>query len=347
MWDASKCDLCGDCLVKCRYVDYDRDRAVAEIRLLIEGKDAEILSRCTTCVACNDYCPTGADPSNLIFRMQEKIGTCPTVVVGRPVLELSAAALEDCAVSLEVIPGDSDKPALSLDMFRFEDFPEGTFDSRLFSGMTVVKGGEIASLVGFVHMGGESFVSKYAQSVLDRLAGLGKPIVYIHNEGFVLAHTRARECGFKVDFEYRHLFEYLCDYLREHRTDIVRLDKKVAYQANCATRWIPEYDDLLGEVFKLIGVERPGRKYEGEDALCCSAPLIYTDRRLAVEIQRKNFEDAVACGSDAIITSCPVCDRVLRRPSGQFRLPKIFITDLCRIALGEKPWPMGAGAEAT
>jgi len=347
MWDASRCDLCGDCLVKCRYVDYDRDRAVAEIRLLIEGKDAEILSKCTTCVACNDYCPTGADPSNLIFRMQERIGTCPIAVVGRPVLELSAAALEDRAASAEVIRGDPDKPALSLDMFTFDDFPEGTFDSRLFSGMTIVKGGEIASLVGLVHMGGESFVEKYGQLVLDRLASLGKPIVYIHNEGFVLAHAKARECGFKVDFEYRHLFEYLRDYLREHSTDIVRLDKKVAYQANCATRWIPEYDAFLDEIFELVGVERPGREYGGKDALCCSAPLIYTNRELAVDIQRKNFEDAVACGADAIITACPVCDRVLRRPSGQFGLPKIFITDLCRIALGEKTWPMGAGAEAT
>ena len=339
MWDASKCDLCGDCLVKCRYVDYDRDRAVAEIRLLIEGKDAEILSKCTTCVACNDYCPTGADPSNLVFKMQEKIGTCPIAVVGKPVLELSAAALEDSAVSLEVIRGDPDKPALSLDMFRFEDFPGGTFDSRLFSGMTIVKGGEIASLAGFVHMGGESFVEKYGQLVLDRLAGLGKPIVYIHNEGFVLAHVKARECAFKVGFKYTHLFEYLRDYLREHRSDVARLDKKVAYQANCATRWIPEYDAFLDEILELVGVERPDRKYEREDALCCSAPLIYTSRELAVDIQKKNFEDAIAHGADAIVTSCPVCDRVLRRPSGQFGLPKIFITELCRIALGEKPWP--------
>ncbi len=343
MWDASKCDLCGDCLVKCRYVDYDKERAVADIKSLIEGKDAEILSKCTTCIACNDYCPTGADPSNLIFNMQEKIGACPIVVVGKPVLELSAAALEDSAVSLEMTPGDPDKPVLSLDMFRYEDFPEGTFDSGLFSGMTVVRGHGIASLVGLVHMGGESFVEKYGQTVLDRLAGLGKPIVYLHNEGFVLAHVKARECGFKVDFEYTHLFEYLRDYLRDNRSDITRLDKKVAYQANCATRWIPEYDAFLDEIFELVGVERPRRTYERTDALCCSAPLIYTNRELAVDIQRKNFEDAVACGDDAIVTSCPVCDRVLRRPSGQFGLPKIFITDLCRIALGEKPWPEEPG----
>jgi Fe-S oxidoreductase len=343
MWDASKCNLCGDCLVKCRYVDYDRDRAVAEMKLLIEGRAAEILDRCTTCIACKDYCPTGADPSDLIFRMQEKMGTSPIAVVGRPVLEAFARAFEGQEDSGHILPGRSDRPALSLDSFHIEDFPPGTFDSQLFAGMTIVRGEEYASLVGFVHMGGESLVEKYGQRVLDRLAALNRDIVYIHNEGFVLADVKARECGFNVGFKYMHLFEYLRNYLRDHQDQVTKLDKKVAYHANCGTRWIPEHDAFLDEVLELVGVTRPVRQYERLNALCCSAPLIYTNRELAVDIQKRNFEDAMACGADAIITSCPVCDRVLRRPSAGFGLPKIFITDLCRMALGEKPWPDGAG----
>jgi len=342
MWDASKCNLCGDCLVNCRYVDYDRDRAVAEIKLLMDGKDAEILSKCTTCIACNDYCSTSADPSNLIFKMQEKIGTSPIVVVGKPMLEAYAKALEGREDPEQLIPGDPDKPVLSCDSFQFNQFPEGTFDSQLFKGMTIVRGGEYGSPVGYVHMGGESLVEKYGQRVLDKLASLGKDIVYIHNEGFILAHIKAKEYSFRVPFKYMHLFEYLRNYLGDHKNNIAKLGKKVAYQANCATRWIPEYDAFLGEVFELVGVERPNRKYERLNAVCCTAPLIYANRELAVAIQKKNFEDAIACGADAIINSCPICNGVFRRPSLQFNLPNIFITDLCRIALGEKPWPEGS-----
>jgi Fe-S oxidoreductase len=342
MWDASKCNLCGDCLVNCRYVNYDRDKAIAEIKLLMEGKDAEILSKCTTCIACSSYCPTGADPSDLIFKMQEEIGTSPIVVVGKPAREVLIRAFEKGEDLAQVIPGDPDRPALSLDSFRFDNFPEGTFDSQLFKGLTIVRGGEYSSLVGYVHMGGESFVGKYGQRVLDNLASLGKDIVYIHNEGFILAHVMAKEYGFKVPFKYMHLFEYLRNYLRTHKKNITKPGKKVAYQANCGTRWVPEYDAFLDEVFKLVGVERPNRKYERLDALCCTGPLIYTNRELAVDIQKKNFEDAIACGADAIITSCPICHGVFRRPSAQFNLPNIFITDLCRIALGEKPWPDGS-----
>jgi Fe-S oxidoreductase len=339
MWDVSKCNLCGDCLVNCRYVDYDKDKAVAEIKLLMEGKDAEILSKCITCIACNDYCPTGADPSNLIFKMQEKIGTCPIVAVGKPALEELAKGLEGRGDPSQLIPGDPDKPVLSFDSFQFEQFPKGTLESQLFKGMTVVRGGEYMSLGGCVHMGGESFVKKYGQGVLDKLARLGKDIVYMHNEGFVLADVKGREYGFNVPFKYMHLFEYLRNYLKDHKNNVTKLGKEVAYQANCATRWIPERDVFLDEIFELVGVERPRRQYERLNAVCCTAPVIYTNRELAVDIQKKNFEDAIACGADAIITSCPICDRVLRRPSSQFGLPKIFITDLCRIALGEKPWP--------
>ena len=341
MWDASKCNLCGDCLGNCRYAGYDRDKAIAEIELLMEGKDADILNRCTTCMACTDYCPTGADPSDLIFKMQEKIGTCPIVVVGKPARDALVRAFEKGEDPEQLIPGDPEKPVLSFDSFQFNQFPEGTLDSQLFKGMTVVRGGQYASLAGYVHMGGASFVEKYGQRVLDKLAKLGKDIVYLHNEGFVLAHIKAKEYGFSVPFKYAHLFEYLRDYLRGHKDNIAKLGKKVAYQANCGSRWIPEYEAHLNEVFELVGVERPNRKYERLDAVCCTAPLIYTNRKLAVDIQKSNFEDAIASGAEAIITSCPICYGVFRRPSAQFNLPSIFITDLCRIALGEKPWPDG------
>jgi hypothetical protein len=46
---ASKCNLCGDCLVKCLYVDYDKDKAVAEIKALMGGRKTGTLSKCIIC----------------------------------------------------------------------------------------------------------------------------------------------------------------------------------------------------------------------------------------------------------------------------------------------------------
>ena len=339
MWDAAKCDFCGDCLVKCRYTDFDRDTAVKEIKLLAEGKEAEVLNRCITCLACNNYCPTGADPSHLIVKMQEKIGTSSLVTSWKPVTEFVAAGLEGKLAPVEFIPGDPSKPGLSFDAFEFAQFPNGTRESRLFKGMTVVRGPEYMSLVGLAHMGAAGFAEKYAARVIGKLAELEKDIIYIHNEGYVLAHLKAKELGIPVPFKYQHLFQYLIDYLKNNRGDITPLGKKIAYQANCASRWLPEENNWIDEIFALIGVERPARQYEKFNAICCSGPIVKSNKELAIEIQEKNVKDSIDCGAEAIITICPMCDHVLRRATSKMGFPKIFITDLCRIALGEISWP--------
>ena len=338
MWDASKCDLCGDCLVQCRYVDYDKARAASEIKLLMEGKAADILDRCITCNACYQSCPTGADPANLICRMQEKIGTGPIATHFKPFIDTLTHAFESGGRG-QIIEGDPDKPALSFDSFVFKQFPEGTLESRIFKGMTVVRGSKYASLVGMAHMGGASLAERYGRSVIDALAELGRDIVYIHNEGYVMAHVKARELGIDVPYRYMHLFEYVRDYFRNHANDIVKLDKKVAYQPNCAVRWIPEQDIWLNEIFDLIGVERVSRKYEGMNALCCGGPAFFVNRDLAVSMQNDNIQDAIDNRAEALITICPMCDTVMRDETAKAGLPKIFVTDLFRMALGEVPWP--------
>jgi Fe-S oxidoreductase len=332
MWDASKCDFCGDCLVKCLYVDYDKDRAVAEIKQLMEGKEADILSQCITCCACREYCPTGADPYDLIVKMQEKTKAFP-------ISDEGAAAFDMVfAVPSELIPGDPDKPVLSLCMMEAQ-IPEGALDGQLFRGMTVVKGGDYFCLIGYVHVAKESPIEKGAQKFIDKIASLGKDIVFLHDDCYAMVHAKVKDYGITVPFKYMHLFEYLRNYLRDHKSSITKLGKKVAYQRPCASRYTSEKDVFLDEIFELIGVERPPRKYERETALCCTGAIVNVNRERAIEIQAKNIDDAIQCGADAIITLCPMCDRILRRPTSQRGFNKIFITDLCRMALGEKPWP--------
>jgi Fe-S oxidoreductase len=338
MWDASKCNLCGDCLVKCRYVDYDRDKAVGEIRLLMEGKAADILDKCITCNACFSYCPTGADPADLIYRMQEKFGS-PISVSFKPFIDSVVKAFEKGSRDVQVIEGDPGKPALSFDSFPFTQFPEGTLESSMFKGMTVVRGRKYASLVGMAHMGGASLAERYGQKVVDAFAELGKDIVYIHNEGYILAHVKAKELGIDVPYRSMHLFEYMRDYLRNNQDDITKLNRRVAYQPNCAVRWLPEQNVWLDEIFELIRVQRVSRTYEGVDALCCGGPALFVNRELGMKIQGDNIRDAMDNRAEALITICPMCDTVMKGETAKAGLPQIFITDLCRMALGEVAWP--------
>ena len=333
MWDASKCDLCGDCLQKCLYVAYGKDKAVAELKELMNGNEADILSKCITCCACREYCPTGADPYDLICKMQEKTGTFHAP-------EATVALFDQLGESPSVvIPGDPDKPVFSLCIME-SMIPDGILESKLFQGMTVVKGGDYFCYIGYVHIGKESPIEKNARKFIQNLSTLDKDIVFLHDDCYAMVHAKITDYGLKVPFKYMHLFEYLLNYLNDHRSSIIKLGKKVAYQRPCASRYTPEKDVFLDEIFDVIGVERPQRKYERETALCCTGLIIRTKPELAAEIQAKNVEDAIKCGADALITLCPLCDRILKRPTFNLGLNKIHIIDLCRIALGEKSWPV-------
>jgi Fe-S oxidoreductase len=331
MWDAAKCNLCGDCLAKCLYIHYDRDKAADEIRKLREGRWAEILGRCITCYACREYCPTGADPFNLIINAIEKAG-----LFSRTDEQLVAHSF---GFPSAVIAGDPGKPALSLCTMA-NRLPEGALDGRLFQGMTIVKGSDYYCLIGWEHYGHEAMIAKYARRFIDNLAGLGKDIIFLHDDCYAMIHVKVREYGIIVPFNYMHILEYLANYLRGHQGNIIKLNKKVAYQRPCASRYTPQKDAIVDEMFELIGVERPARRYERDSALCCAAPLTRIHRDVdATKIQERNVRDALDCGADALITLCPVCDQVMRRPTNQLGLKQIYITDLCRMALGEKAWP--------
>lgn len=329
MWDASKCDLCGDCLVRCQYISYDKEKAISEIKALMEGNEADILSRCITCCACREYCPTGADPFDLILKAQEKTGAFPISAEAAAVFELASI------LPGEVIAGDPEKPVLSLCVMESQ-LPAGTLDSRMFKGMTIAKGGDYFCYIGYVHIAKESPIAANARKFVDNIAALNKEVIFIHDDCYAMIHAKVKDYGIKVPFKYKHIFEYLRDYLKKHQDSLTKLNIKVAYQRPCASRYSQEKDVFLDEIFQLIGAERVKRRYDHENALCCSGPLIKVDRERAVQIQTQNIEDAILHGANALVTLCPMCDRILRKPTSEFGLKKIFITDLCSMALGEK-----------
>jgi Fe-S oxidoreductase len=155
-----------------------------------------------------------------------------------------------------------------------------------------------------------------------------------------MVDAKVKDYGIKVPFRYKHILEYMRDYLRDNKGKITKLGKKVAYQRPCASRYTPAKDVFVDEIFELIGVERPKREYERENALCCTGAFLKVFPPLAAETQAKNVEDAIQAGADALVTLCPMCDRVLRKPTAEQGLRKIYITDLVRMALGERQWPV-------
>jgi ferredoxin len=332
MWDKSKCDLCGDCLVRCHYVDYDREEAIQQITDLINGKPAEILKECITCCACNEYCPTGANPFDLINQMQEEHKSLP--IPEKMVKWMASGG----TLPTELIRADDSKPALSLCVME-RPIPDGAIGGQMFEGMTVAKGGDYFCYLGFVHIGMASPLKDNAQSFVDQLASIGsKEIVFVHDDCYAML-SKMKDYDIHVPFRPIHIIEYMRDYLKNHKEAIRPLNRKIAYQRPCASRYSSQMDSVLDDLLSLIGVERVDRKYDRDEALCCMGMLERIDGERSKKYQDMNLKDAVDAGAQAMVFLCPFCHMFLGKKAEERGLKPIFITELSRMALGEMPFP--------
>jgi Fe-S oxidoreductase len=186
-------------------------------------------------------------------------------------------------------------------------------------------------------MGMSSPIDKGIRSFIDNLAATGqKEIVFAHDDCYATATTKAKQYGIKVPFRPIHILEYLRDEMKKRKGSFKKLDIPVAYQRPCASRYTPEKEPLVDELFELIGARRVPRKYDRGDALCCGLPLMFRDMAKGMEIQQKNLDDAKEAGAIAMTFLCPVCVRGLGSGAAERGLDVYMVSDLCRLALGEE-----------
>jgi heterodisulfide reductase subunit B len=133
--------------------------------------------------------------------------------------------------------------------------------------------------------------------------------------------------------------EYLRDYLVEHKGQLRPLNMRIAYQRPCASRLSPDKEPALDDVFRLIGVDRVARRYDRENAICCSGAIAQWDGERAAGIRARNLEDAKAAGAQAMAYLCPMCRRVLTPDAEAKGLANYHIIELARMALGELSLP--------
>ncbi|KPK46173.1 MAG: hypothetical protein AMJ77_06335 [Dehalococcoidia bacterium SM23_28_2] len=330
MFDESRCDRCGDCFVRCLYVDYDKERAAFEIEELIAGRGAPILSACITCFACNEYCPTGARPFDLIMERQEQFGS---LKIPPPMIASQEATF---VATTEVKVPEAKERVLSACVFSRSD-PD-LFEGRLFEGLPTVKGRHFFCYILFDHLGAPSVTARHAQGFVDNLAVTGaQEVILTHDDCYGMLVDRAPQLGIEVPFHPVHIVEYLRDYLDAHSGDIRPLGLRVAYQRPCASRLSPAKEEAVDAILERIGVERVKRQYDRENALCCSGALTALQPEGAPALRARNLDDAQQAGAEAICYLCPMCRTTMSQDAQARGLANYHIIELVRMALGDLP----------
>jgi len=334
MFYEDRCDFCGDCLDRCHYLDFDKESGAIEFKKMVQGEKVDWIYDCVTCIACNEYCTKDARPFDLILQRMEEAGD-----FADPKLRDKMAAR--FAVEGEPRPVEVKGKVMSLCVM--EGSMPWAIQGQLFEGVTMLKGRHYFCNVLFAHMGDESIMRDRLQGLVDNLAKSGaEEIIFIHDDCYALLRGIAPEYGINVPFRPVSIFEYLRDYLKEHKDSINKLNIKVAYQRPCASRYTPEKDYYLDEIFELTGVERVAREYDGINAICCGAEVAGPGLKLFPRgknfepFSEKNIKDAKDHGAEAMVYLCPMCFGTLGGKVRDAGMSNYMITDICRLALGEK-----------
>ncbi len=327
MFKPDRCDLCGDCLVKCQWIEADKQTAARWIKAMMDGERTPVVDQCITCYACNEYCPQDADPFDLIGGLMETYG----IVAPEKIAE--AEARFTFSGELRDMPQPVDGRIMSTCVF-------GKTDGHLIGGslydLPKIGGKPFFCWIIMSHMGAPSVQEKHARQFVDRLAATGaREIVCFHDDCYAMLATLAPEYGISVPFRPVHLSEYLVECLTARKDEITPLNMAVAYQRPCASRHTPEKEHYIDELFALCGVRRVEREYDRENALCCAGVKLMLDKGDPTPDMEKNIEDAVAAGAEAVVCLCPMCMHSLGGAAAAKGLPLIFLGDVARMALGE------------
>jgi Fe-S oxidoreductase len=162
-----------------------------------------------------------------------------------------------------------------------------------------------------------------------------REVVCYHDDCYTFFKVKASEFGLKVPFTPVSWPEFLYRRMKDLKDQIRPIYKAVAYQRPCASRYTPEKDHYIDEIFRLIGARKPPRIYEGLNSLCCGGAIVPRDWELADRIKHQNLHDASVAGAEIMVTLCPICFANLRKRAPQHNLKIMAISQLCRLAIGE------------
>lgn len=327
------------CLTKCQYLEIDRDSAQKEILKIAHGEDSFVLHDCVTCYACEEYCPMGNHPFYLIVEKQEVLDLPPAP---RPLMQRAI----NLGVPFRGEPEIREVHGPVLNMGAFSELT-GLIQGRLFEGLTVISGDgrkmfHYFCQLMYLHYARSSVIKERLPGIINTISR-HKPteVICFHDECYGTYTSYCSAVGIDVPFKPVHFFEFLYNRLAVLKDAIRPLNLKVAYQRPCSARLSPDKHHFVRDIFHIVGAECVEREYVDENALCCAGIIQGQkregSRRRAADIQRKNVEDMQNAGAQVCVFNCPACFQTLGAMVAREGIVPMYMGDLCRLAIGEKP----------
>lgn len=351
------CDLCGDCLVRCRYMDLSRAEAVEEMKRLIAGEPTRTVHRkCISCYACDAFCPHDCRPYELIIRSWHQRYRGRGLPQRASYLMPASSSNFRSDMVGSMLPWERDL----LRAWR-ETPPQGelvlypgcnalTLPHLLqgphMEGVTVSGGFDLCCGEMYFRMGLFDVVERSAEKLTRYYRGrdIGT-MLFVCPAGLNLfRNVLPGQFGAEFSFQTRYLGEYLLEKIDSGELELKRrFDRSVAVHDSCHARILGE--EVTGSarrLYALMGLEMREMADDPAEGLCCGmaagcnsySPL---DMYLAAA---RELRAARGTGADELATYCGGCHLTLSMLQWLYptRQPIRHMLEYLKEALGEEPY---------
>jgi Fe-S oxidoreductase len=333
------------------------ERARIEMGRLLSGQRTRALRACTSCLACNQFCPEDCSPANLILDrwhsayVQEGLParTIHFLPHARPNFRTGIVARLPDDERAAVIRWRRDEPAREFlyTGCNLITTPYLTV-SRLFEGVEIRGGLDYCCGEMLFRMGLYEAVEQVACRLTHWFQRLGAKRVYlVCTAGLNMLRNVLPQFG--ADFggiEFLPYLQVLLHQLKRGALGEIRpLDMAVTVQDSCHTRIVkPGFADLPRQLLELIGVKVREAPLHRDEQLCCGIGGGFShasayhpiDLLLSARATSRNHGRTPA---DATCVYCSGCLEMMSvaRFANPNRRPVFHLLELLQIALGETP----------
>ncbi|RJP26326.1 MAG: (Fe-S)-binding protein [Actinobacteria bacterium] len=278
------CDLCGDCLVRCQYMDLNRSEAVEEMKRLIAGEPTRVVhKKCISCYACDAFCPRGCRPYELILktwheRYRER---------GLPVRASYLMPASSPNFRTDILKRMNVRERELLRVWR-EAPPEGEavlypgcsvltlphlLDAGFMRGVTVSGDFDLCCGEMYFRQGLFDVVERVAEKLTTYYRGrdIGTMLFACPAGLNMFRNVLPGQFGAEFDFGVEYLGTYLLEKLESGEIEIVKkLHRSVAVHDSCHARILgSEIMDTARSLYALMGLEMREMEHNREEGFCC------------------------------------------------------------------------------
>lgn len=324
-WD--KCTVCGECLEKCPVMEMSEEEAKKEFKLLLEGKHApRVMSECTLCFKCNNFCPEDLRPYELILQRVSESDTRKDGVPAFLLYLLNAmppnSLFQNVYGSMkfgeqEILRRWSEPPQKSEEVLFVgcigKMFCQDIDNSSVLSslpkyGPTDVCCGELhyrSGLWSAYEQIAERTIKRFGQLDIERM------VCYCGSCYYFLSDVLPNVYGQELPFETVSLYQWLLERYREGKLDVRNpIDKEYAVHESCYVYSLgPGFYEPLRELYRAAGARLVELEHNRERGLSCGMCSVARDFDLPglISAQNTKYREVKDTGVRDVALNCPGC----------------------------------------